>query len=239
MLMITGLGRCGTTMLAQFMDRMGFDVAKGAWYKEMKAGWESPQVWGTTLAIKSHIDYKTGEVDVDQTIKKYGITLREFINQVESDVVKDPRVLIHPSLIRGWWNAKKDIKLLICHRRFEEIWESTRERARSMSPESRLTLEDLKLDFADFFTEVISLGIPWRILLFPRFLQNYDEVHAALGDLGYRFDKEDGRKEWRELVRMDYVHHQDMSPVNHHCHGKDVEHIPSGWQYPPEETYIK
>jgi len=137
-----------------------------------------------------------------------GFTYRDAINAVDKDerqgkvdVFKDPRITWHPELIKAWWSVRQDFKLIICHRKIEDIMGSRKSLPESFDdPKPRTKLEDYQIDFAEFFTRVLELGIPYRLLYFPNFLFNFGDVFSLLHDLDMPFDLTKGKEIWDELI---------------------------------------
>lgn len=233
MIVITGLGRCGTSFLARIFKESGFGMGRVEWYPELKAGMEWPPAYSISRDIYTdHLvtgqkvgsdgkrrDVCDGEIPLDrQDYCPYywhgDISLREKMlsldrdtpperNEGIIDVIKDPRITWHPKIIRSWWEARKDLKLIILHRNPEHIITSREDSGENKTdfqdPKRGKDLIQFKEDFCDFFTEVLRLGIPYTILFYPNFI-TYDPmfVHSKLKcELG--IDLESKGKNIREV----------------------------------------
>lgn len=211
MLIITGLGRCGTSFLIQFLKEVGFGIGENvAWHEEARAGWELATAWAINRDMYQML-LATGKIDLDVKVETpyWGNTsFRERINQVDKDerqgrveVIKDPRFTWHPKLIEAWHEVRKDLKLLICHREIEDILRSRQQLPTQYHDPKRLdNLDEFKIDFADFFTMVLSLEIPYQILIFPELLSQHERVVEALASVGLVLNLKETRKIWDELV---------------------------------------
>lgn len=146
---ITGLGRCGTSVLTKYIQDVGFSLGnRVSWNKDMRAGLELSPAYSLNrnmfLRYLNHNkkDIYWRNVNIDDACpggfwEKF--TFREAINDIfESkkqreyglvhyghvDVIKDPRFTWHPYLIQAWWEARQDFSIIICHRKIENIYKS-------------------------------------------------------------------------------------------------------------------
>lgn len=202
MLIITGTGRCGTSVLAKFCRAIGYDPG-GEWYEQVKAGYEHPKVVAINQAIANNL--VAGAFRPDD--------YRKPIESIEASVVKDPRFLGHPSIISTWYEYRKDLSVLLLCRDADEI-------AASLDRHPtwfhwRGDKNKIYTSFYEFVLRVAELGIPFRTLHFPSFLGQYQAVASALGDLGLPVG--DSEHAWNDVVDWSEVHHgpraQAAAPV--------------------------
>jgi len=152
--------------------------------------------------------YRTPKpIDWDYIIPNRQKNLKELIEELEIDVMKDPRFTWCPTLIEHWWNIRKDIRVLFLHRNISHIIESRKKLNKEYhaDPKRDENLEMFQIDFAEFHTKLLELEIPYQILFYPHFLTQYDRVYDSLSILGYGFEKEKGRKIWEETIDMNLV----------------------------------
>jgi len=207
MLIITGLGRCGTSVMTLFLKNMGYNVGRCGWYEEARAGMEDWYTVYINNAIFTHV--RAGNFDIEQFGKS--------IKKIQADVIKDPRFTWCPENIRTWWHFRKDFKLLILHRRIEHCLKSRQELiADYHDPKRGNNLTEFKTDFADFLTEALLLHIPYKIIIYPEFLTEYEKVYDALQELDILFDKEKGIKVWNETIDLNLVSHFEKKPTISH-----------------------
>jgi len=211
MLIITGLGRCGTTVMIQFIKNLGFDIGSPNDYnynEKIRGGVEHIFVRELNKRLRSFAS-RAGILDIEKEMPTIGSKkmwkVKDQINGVRLDAYKELVIFTNPVIIRAWWESRKDITLLICHRKFQEIFASVEEKNKIMGPGERQVGDVFKTQFADFITEVLLLGIPYRILMFPQFLLDYDSVYDSLRYLGLDFDKQTGEGIWKDTVNLDYV----------------------------------
>ncbi len=211
MVIITGLGRCGTSILAKYLKEVGFGLGQVVhWHDEARAGMELSTFYSITdwLYCKYLKEGKPINIDGKMPGNYWTGTYREALNEVDKDerqgkveVVKDPRITWHPDIIESIYEARSDIKLLICHRDIEAIYNSRNHSLpeRYNDPKPRKLLSEYQIDFANFYTRVLKLGIPYRMMFFPNFLKNFEEMHNTLSDfLPHDFDK--GKEVWNKII---------------------------------------
>jgi len=192
MLIITGTGRCGTSVLAKFCRAVGYDPG-GAWYEPVHAGYEHPKVVAINQAILNNLEAGTFRPD----------DYRKPIRGIEARVVKDPRFLGHPSVLSTWHAHREDLSVLLLCRDADEIAASFDRHPTWFhwpGDTSRIYVR-----FYEFVLRVAELGIPFRVLHFPSFLDQYQAVATALGELGLPI--EDGEPAWDDVVDWSEVHH--------------------------------
>lgn len=215
MIIVTGLGRCGTSILMKYMSQVGIGVGKNVnWHTSVRAGLELSTAYTLTHDLYELFLKHGKPVDLDRpALGDYWspLTYREAIEEVDKDerqgevqVFKDPRLTWHPDLIRAWWSVRQDFKLIICHRKPEDVYKSRKGLPPQYDDPKRRELIEYKVDFEEFFTTVLELGIPYRTLFFPNFLFNFGEVFDLLYyfcDLRHDFEK--GLKIWNEIIELD------------------------------------
>ena len=197
MIIITGLGRCGTSFFLNIFKGCGFGIGKSlSWNPKVNAGMELSFAYAISRDMYDGYLKKGKEIDLDEKLmcQYWGreISFREKILMIDNDtppkrnegiveVIKDPRVTWHPKIIRSWWQVRQDIKLIILHREPEDVIKS-REKAglkgygndmKFQDPKRGKILDIFKIDFSDFITEVMRLEIPHLLMFYPNFMR-YD-----------------------------------------------------------------
>jgi len=237
MIMITGLGRCGTSFMALLFKELGFGMGTRMHISDLnRAGMEFDVGYSINRDI-FHYWQRTGKVELDLERKApyWGceISLRDRMLRLDNDtppdrnegkieVFKDPRATWSPLIVRAWWEVRKDLKLIIMHRGFKSIIESRRKvsidyhgiDAHFQDPKRAMRLDEFKQDFADFYTEVLSLNIPHTVLFYPNFFElGPDGVyHKILREAGVNMTKKlpDPHKgferAWNKVYNKDKVH---------------------------------
>jgi hypothetical protein len=137
------------------------------------------------------------------------MTYREAILNVDKDerqgkvdVFKDPRITWHPDLLRAWWSTRQDFQLIICHRKPEDVYKSRKALPPQYDDPKRRELIEYKIDFEEFFTTVLELGIPYKTLYFPNFLFNHLMVWNILESVGLKHNYDEGRKIWDDIIEL-------------------------------------
>jgi len=192
MLIITGTGRCGTSVLAKFCRAVGHDPG-GEWYEPVKAGYEHPKVVAINQAIINNLEAGTFRPE----------DYRKLIESIQASVVKDPRFLGHPSIISTWHEYRKDLCVLLLCRDADEIAASFDRHPTWFS--WRGDTNKIYVSFYEFVLRLAEIGLPFRILHFPSFLDQYETVKTALGELGLPVP--DSEQVWEDVVDRSEVHH--------------------------------
>lgn len=198
MIIITGPGRSGTSVLAQFCLKMGYDPG-GSWHDRVDAGLEHPRVAVINDALNREAKL-TGAVT--QALALHC----EEMRSLDLTVVKDPRFTFHPAILRAWHSVRDDLKVLMTYRTPEHSVASRKRHARDLILKNKTNPDVLRCDFANVIETMLDLDIPFAMLLFPNFLTKYENVHRAFETLGMPFDLEKGREIWAATVNMEKVH---------------------------------
>jgi len=223
---ITGLGRCGTSILMKYLGEVGFGLGKNVnWNKEMRAGLELSTAYSLNQRMWDGFSKNGKPIDLDHVFSGdywKQLSFREAILAVDKDerqgkvdVFKDPRFTWHPDLIEAWWNVRKDIKLIICHRDIDQIYKSRKalnntgqdDPKRAVHPSNtEVELPRYKIDFADFFTKVLEIGIDYELLFFPKFLEDFESTWKCLDRIGLTHDYNKGKEIWNKLIDVSLTH---------------------------------
>lgn len=198
MLVITGPGRSGTSMLGQFCASVGFNPG-GEWCNEIDAGLEHPRVAAINDAMYREAR-NTGAVW--DTLDRY----RDEIMALELAVIKDPRFTYHPAIIRAWSSIRPDLSVLFTYRNPEQSIASRKRHKKYLFVKHKAKPEALKCDMADSIEAMLDCGVPFSLLLFPNFITQYDAVYTVLTELGLDFNRETGREQWNAIADESRVH---------------------------------
>lgn len=179
MLIITGVGRCGTSVIAKFFHNMGFNLGKVEWNDDINAGMEDAGVVWINRSLYV-CTLKHGSPS------RFLLKGRRHILNCNLKIVKDPR-FTWPGVLEGWCKFRKDLKILILYRDFNAVLASRKKmggESNDMIDPRKYTMERLQTDFARFFNVILTNKIKYRILLFPDIVRNQANIMYALGDLG-------------------------------------------------------
>ena len=188
MLVITGTGRCGTSVLARFCHNCGYIVG-GSWNHDANSGMEDSRFVDVSNQLIR------GEPEKD-TLK--------YIDTFERRVVKDPRFL-RPEVVSAWASRRDDLRILLCVRDMESVCKSFAASGLSDREHLEWATEKTHEVFLSM-VEIAQAKIPVQLLAFPHFLDTYDRVHKILtwGELS--IDYERGQRIWNGLIDKEKVH---------------------------------
>lgn len=210
MIIITGLGRCGTSFFLNIFKECGFGVGSSLhWNEKVNAGLELAPAYAISRDMYDDYLKEGKDIDLDEKIMDQywdkEISFREKILMIDNgtpqereegkiEVIKDPRITWHPKIIKSWWEVRKDIKLIILHRDPEDIIKSREKYGLSgygsnelfQDPKRDKNLDEFKIDFSDFITEVMKLEIPHLLMFYPNFMSYnphiiYSKLYNTLG----------------------------------------------------------
>jgi len=197
MLVITGMGRSGTSVLAALCQRLGFDPG-GAHVEGINAGLEDPDVVAVNAEILG-LAAGTGAGG--------GRTSRR-IGSFRRGVIKDPRFILDGgAALRVWWQQRQDLRVLLTVRDPEEVVRSRQAHPHWFGPIADEVAQELREDVAGTVGLMTSLGIPFRCLRFPEFLAQPEQVFDGLRFGGLSFRDGRAREQWRRLIDYSKVRH--------------------------------
>jgi hypothetical protein len=199
MLIITGLGRCGTSLIAKFLTLQGYNLGNCKWDDNIRAGMEDSQVVQINRVLAEQ--YKKGDSYHARTIIKVWLRTKAL------SIVKDPR-FTWPGVLLPWAEVVKDLNILFMHRKFEEIALSRArlgEHSNDVSDTRIYNLTRLYEDFSQFFNVVFLHNLKFRVLCFPEVLDNFPSVWQALHDLGVKIDLDCGAEIWKTTIKPELI----------------------------------
>jgi len=166
---ITGLGRSGTSFIAEIINACGIDVG-GDYNKEIDAGFEHPDVTRLNKIIISGDYWHTEEQKQE---------LRVISQDVQ--VAKDPRFVF---TIGTWLLAGANIdSVYFCERAYKEIFESSNRTwagsmaiLNGMDYGNWLTIAQ-GLTYA-FFEIIDRYAIPRHEISYPESLHNFNKIYS-------------------------------------------------------------
>ena len=173
MLIITGLGRCGMSLIGQVLLTMNY------------RGGMLPQIHDLNMSLN-----KQDSIDLDSPCdvdywKDH--TFKQAIDRCNKDKREgpvhfaiDPLFIWNPDLIRAWWNAGKKLKVLVVTRKFEDYVDSYK---RNPPEEGSCVIDDP--DLYNIYVEgckavLKELEIPHHISIFPKFLKDSRTMFRAV-----------------------------------------------------------
>ena len=213
MVIITGLGRCGTSFLTKFIQQCGIPIGRNVhWHPEAKAGLELSTFYTLVDDLYQTFCKKGLPINLDtECLGDYWKpnTYRQAFNKVDNDdrqgkvlVVKDPRLTWSPNLIDAIYEARLgDIKVILCHREIKDIMKSRESLSKRYGdPKPRKILSDYQIDFAEFYTRLLKLQIKHRVLFYPDFANNLSLTYSVLLEMGIEIEKKKAIEVWNKVA---------------------------------------
>lgn len=117
MILVTGVGRSGTSVMIQALRLAGLSVSqKGNYYEKFRAGYEDPEAVTINQSFLKHMH-------MDLSLEHVNFH-KQRIQDLDLDAVKDPLFVAHPSIIQNWWKARQDLQIIYCRRSPSDIVKS-------------------------------------------------------------------------------------------------------------------
>lgn len=197
MVIITGVGRCGTSLLAKVCKMSGLITNFGNWYEAYNAGGEH------TKSIQINERIIRAKVKNEQL---FAYELRDDIESIDDIMFKDPRFLYEPDIIKTWYAIRSDIKILYLYRDPNAIVASSKAAPLLNSPNFRNHKDLILKNHNQFLINIKKLGIEYRVLHFPSFIDAYDKVYDDICHLTQMCSLS-FRENWDKVVNKKLVHH--------------------------------
>lgn len=207
MLIVTGLGRSGTSVLTKFYDKLGYRTTteeKTWWSDEVDAGYECGDFYRIVAEVNRCIDLNIfTPKDLKQRIKEY-----------DCDVVKSIDFAYQKGeVLRRFAEVRDDFSVAYCFRDPAKIIASRRsklpKRPTFVDKRRKLQPHVFYEDFLHFIEVVHQTKTDCVILLFPDSFNGFYEINEKLGNLLCApFPKTLGevKEVWREVYNPEMVH---------------------------------
>ncbi len=192
-LLVTGFHRSGTSLIAKFLNLMGYDTG-GSWDNSINAGYEDEQFQKICTTFQ-----------MDSFTEGLILFLEKEIQKIDKIVVKHPRLLMNPELLRIWTNIYPQTSVLVTYREPIYALESKKSLG-NLGYYTNFSPSELDEKFKIFINTLINLRIKHHILYFPDFITDYEKVYHSISALGIHIDKDKGRSIWANLVDPSLVH---------------------------------
>ena len=197
MLVITGMGRSGTSVLATFCKRLGFDPG-GDYVEGINAGMEDPEV----VAINEEIlrPSRGDAVIADRFLER--------IRRLRRKVIKDPRfILAGGPALQAWWQQRQDLRILLAIRDPREVIRSRQAHPHWFGPIADAGAQELQEEVTATLWRMASQDMPFRCLRFPDFLKQPERVLDSLRFGGLSFSEARAKDQWQRLIDPAKVRH--------------------------------
>ena len=197
MVIVTGTGRSGTSLIAKWLDEIGLLEYKSNWIPQFNAGLEPTDVSRVNGAIWIGNDPEYQQVSVQ----------KQKILEFDYQIIKDPK-FFYGNVLDTWLSVRNDLKFLICLRKFTNVYKS---RMKASQLAMARKPEQLEHDLGRFISQLVFNDLKFEIIKFPDFIDNfYEEVwtktlnlYPQLSDIPYDVALET----WQNVADKKMVHH--------------------------------
>jgi hypothetical protein len=176
MIVITGLGRCGLSIIGQVLLSMNYRGGNDL------IDYRLSSIQELNKDIYQQILNRGGVNPSAKCNNEYwrGYAYKEAIANVAKDerqrpvhFIIEPCFMWHKEILKVWLRSRKDLKFLIIHRDFDKLLDSYH---RNPPDETELfrgsDILRYKADFADCITTLISFRFSYEIGIFPNFTKD-------------------------------------------------------------------
>ena len=194
MLVITGTGRSGTSLVAKFLKKCGVLDYEAEWVEQFNSGLDHPEASRINKAIWQGNDPYYYSVEA-QT---------QSIKTIPNKIIKETN-FFNGHVLDTWLGARNDLKFLICLRKFTAVQKSRKYYQQLLQLKSPEALEN---EFGRFLSKLVFKKIPYEIVCFPNIIEDYDTVYKKLKSLEPNIDINwaTGKKYWEEIADKTMVH---------------------------------
>lgn len=194
MVIITGSGRSGTSLITEYCVESGFNVDAGNYFKKINAGYESFDAQKVNQRLIHRMN--GGKVRALHTLSL------DIISN-KWDVVKDTHFVTEPSLIKIWWHYRKDLKIIFSWREPGAVIESLKANPTMNTAVYRMDENEIFKRSLTFIQNLNHLKIPFVIVNFPKVIE---EPNALLSFLHGKTTAKK-IKIWDRVAQKSKVHH--------------------------------
>lgn len=189
MLVITGTGRAGSTVIALWLKELGLLPYEGVEIVErFKSGLEPKDVKRVNSAIWVGNDMAMQSIAAQQNA----------IEDIDYSIVKD-NMFFYGNVLDTWLSVRKDLKFLVTVRNLNQVEKSRR----NVGQLNQIrTVQEMQSDFGKFMSQVVLNELPYETICFPNFLENFDTLYDAITRLepSLNISRKKGLAAWEKVV---------------------------------------
>lgn len=193
MVIITGPGRCGTSMMSLLCFHMGLKGDVGGHLALLDAGYESASSMIINQSFIKHYHCKLSLDHVNYHQQK--------IKAVDFEVIKDPLFVCYSPCIEHWWRWRKDLVILYMTRDHKDIAKSQKRHPEMTSPTYRCFPEMIKEKENEFLNVIEKLEIPWASVFYPDEVK-FEWIFGFFKKQFPRLDEDDCKRAWNKVIRL-------------------------------------
>jgi len=158
MIVVTGVGRCGTSVMIKWLKACGLKIGADKWFEVVNAGLENKHTLQINQSLIRH--FLKGE-----KVNMYHV--KGDIDELNLDAVKDPQFLSDVRLIETWWEVRQDLEIVLMTRDPEEIVKSVYKVPEWSTPIYRTKVELIEQKEREFMDTLDRLEIPYIVVKYP------------------------------------------------------------------------
>ena len=189
MLIITGTGRSGNTIIALWLRELGLLPYEGEIVPKFCAGLEPKDVRRVNSAIWIGNDAPLQSIPAQENA----------IKNFKYSVVKDS-MFFYGNVLNTWLSVRQDLKFLVTVRNFTDVHKSL---VKTKQLNRVRSVEEIQSECGKFFSQLILNKLPYETICFPAFAEEYDDVHEKIMTLApeLKIDYKHGKEVWTEVIQ--------------------------------------
>lgn len=205
MIIVTSVGRAGTSAYMEWLKEAGINVGDIAYVPGYDAGNEHPK------ATQINAQFRKAALSGKDLSKEMDMWNQyQAISELQIQAIKDPQFLAYPDIIRHWINVRKDIKVVWLRRAPEEVVLSQR-RVQGMTTPAYRCFPDLIREHEEQFERTLKeLEVEYIEHWFPHFMNERSTVRKVLKELkgtrGKKIKDNEYNEAWDRVFEPTMVH---------------------------------
>lgn len=182
--------------MMQFFNRCEANTGKLRWIDMFDAGAEVSGVTNINGQFRRRIM-------LGQKLKNKA--LYQKIKEIKLDVIKDPQFIQHPAIINHWVAIRRDVRIIVLLRSYEDIAQSMKRHPEMNTPAYRCFPELIEKKVKEFIKRLERIGVTYKVFTFPDFIDQPKEVIRTAKKFGCKLPR-DAFDIWQDTWEKDKVH---------------------------------
>jgi len=206
MLVVTGFGRCGTSLIAKWLQACCLLPYEATWFDQINAGLEPLDVCEINNKIIG-LNFNGAEYVCSEPAPAGA--LAEQIKAISYPVFKCPRFM-YGNVLQEWLSVRKDLSFVIMLRNFDAIHNSRVKMRETLGGTGDnmfiKTPDEMRLLLGNAVQLLVANRIYFKFLYFPDFIDNYTLVEDRFHQ--YLPLPKNAKELWLQTADKSKIHHR-------------------------------